>query len=202
MLHTVDESINWIQGLLKHGIKPGLERMEWVMEKLDHPERRLRAIHVGGTNGKGSTVSFLRSILMQTFEEVGTFTSPAIVDFKDRISVNGLPMSDEDFISAANMIYPFVQELGATDLGTPTEFEVITLISFVYFSLIHPCDVVIYEVGLGGRLDSTNILTPLLCVITNVGMDHVQYLGDTISQIAREKAGIIKPGLPVVTTAE
>jgi len=202
MLHTVDETINWIQGLLKHGIKPGLERMEWVMEKLDHPERRLRAIHVGGTNGKGSTVSFLRSILMQTFEEVGTFTSPAIVDFKDRISVNGLPMSDEDFIFAANMIYPFVQELGATDLGTPTEFEVITLISFVYFSLIHPCDVVIYEVGLGGRLDSTNILKPLLCVITNVGMDHVQYLGDTVSQIAREKAGIIKPGLPVVTTAE
>jgi dihydrofolate synthase / folylpolyglutamate synthase len=202
MLDTIDETLNWIQKHLPHGIKPGLARMEWVMEKLDHPERRIRAIHVGGTNGKGSTVSFLRSILMQGFEDVGTFTSPYIVDFKERISVNGVPITDVELIQAANIIYPLAKELGDTDLGTPTEFEIITMISFVYFSLIHPCDVVIYEVGLGGRLDSTNIVIPLVSIITNVGMDHVKYLGDTISQIAMEKAGIIKPGVPVVTTAE
>lgn len=202
MLHTVEEAIHWIQGLLKHGIKPGLERMEWVMEKLDHPERRIRTIHVGGTNGKGSTVSFLRSILMRTFDDVGTFTSPSILEFKDRISVNGLPLTDDDFVQAANIVFPLVDELSRTDLGEPTEFEVITMISFVYFSHIHPCDVVIYEVGLGGRLDSTNILTPLVSVITNIGMDHVQFLGNSIAQIATEKAGIIKSGIPVVTTAE
>jgi dihydrofolate synthase / folylpolyglutamate synthase len=202
MLLTIEETLNWIQQHLPHGIKPGLARMEWVMEKLDHPERHIRAIHVGGTNGKGSTVSFLRGILMQQFEDVGTFTSPYIVDFKERIAVNGLPITDEELVQAANIIYPLAKELGETDLGTPTEFEVITMISFAYFSRIHPCDVVIYEVGLGGRLDSTNILTPLISVITNVGMDHVQYLGETIPQIAMEKAGIIKPGVPVVTTAE
>ncbi|WEG14046.1 bifunctional folylpolyglutamate synthase/dihydrofolate synthase [Pullulanibacillus sp. KACC 23026] len=202
MFKTIDETLDWIHTHLPHGIKPGLSRMEWVMDKLGHPERTIRAIHVGGTNGKGSTVSFLRSVLMETFEEVGTFTSPYIVSFNERIAVNNQPISDEDLVKAANMIYPFAEELGKSDLGYPTEFEVITMISLVYFSRIHPCDVVIYEVGLGGRLDSTNIIYPLVSVITNVGIDHVAQLGGTITEIASEKAGIIKSGTPIVTTAE
>lgn len=202
MLKNIEETLNWIHTHLPHGIKPGLSRMKWVMEKLGHPERHLRAIHVGGTNGKGSTVSFLRSILMETFEEVGTFTSPYIMNFNERISVNQRPISDEDLVRVANLIYPFAEELGETELGYPTEFEVITMISLVYFARIHPCDVVIYEVGLGGRLDSTNIIKPLISIITNVGLDHVVQLGDTVEKIAREKAGIIKLGIPIVTTAE
>ncbi len=202
MFKNAQDALEWIQGHLPHGIKPGLARMEWVMEQLGHPEHTIRAIHVGGTNGKGSTVAFLRSILMEQFEEVGTFTSPYIVDFKERIAVNNEPLTDEELVQAANLIYPLCEKVGETDLGYPTEFEVITMISLVYFSKIHPCDLVIYEVGLGGRLDSTNIIKPLISIITNVGLDHVAYLGPTISEIAFEKAGIIKPGVPVVTTAE
>ncbi|MBM7644725.1 dihydrofolate synthase/folylpolyglutamate synthase [Scopulibacillus daqui] len=202
MFKTIEETMQWIHQLLPHGIKPGTMRMEWVLEKLNHPERSLRTIHVGGTNGKGSTVSFLRNIYQKAGFEVGTFTSPYITNFNERISVNGKGISDEDLIKAANIIYPYVKELENTDLGTPTEFEVVTLIGIVYFAKIHYCDLVIFEVGLGGRLDSTNVIAPLASIITNVGMDHMQYLGNTIKEIAREKAGIIKSGTAVITAAD
>jgi dihydrofolate synthase/folylpolyglutamate synthase len=199
MFTTYDEALNWIHSRLRLGIKPGLKRMEWMMEQLGHPERNIRAIHVAGTNGKGSTVSYIRSILQEAGYEVGTFTSPYIEQFNERISVNGAPIANDMIRDLASKIKPLVDELEETDLGSPTEFEVITAMSLYYFGLVHPTDFVIYEVGLGGRLDSTNIIHPLLSIITTIGLDHTAILGETIEQISFEKAGIIKSGIPVIT---
>ncbi|TCP32229.1 dihydrofolate synthase/folylpolyglutamate synthase [Scopulibacillus darangshiensis] len=202
MLSTIEETLSWIHDLLPHGIKPGTTRMEWMLQQLDHPERKLRTIHVAGTNGKGSTVSFLKHIYQKAGYTIGTFTSPYLTHFNERIAVNGEWISDEDLIKAANIVYPLVKELEDSDMGTPTEFEVVTMLSFVYFAKIKRCDLVIYEVGLGGRLDSTNVITPLVSIITSIGMDHMAQLGDTIQSIASEKAGIIKSGVPVITAVE
>lgn len=203
MFETIDETLNWIHGLIPHGIKPGTKRMEWMLAELGNPEQKIRAVHVGGTNGKGSTVCYLWHIYQASGMTVGTFISPYITSFNERIMVNGKPISNQDLIKAANLVYPLTLAVDReTNLGLPTEFEVVTMLSFVYFGMIHPCDLVIYEVGLGGRLDSTNVIQPLVSVITNVAMDHMKQLGTTIKQIAFEKAGIIKQGTAIVTTAE
>lgn len=203
MFTTIEETLQWIHGLIPHGIKPGTKRMEWMLARIGRPERKIRAVHVGGTNGKGSTVCYLWHIYQEAGLKVGTFISPYITSFNERIMVNGRPISDQDLIEAANIVYPLTQAVNAeTDLGEPTEFEVVTMLSFVYFGKLNKCDLVIYEVGLGGRLDSTNVIHPLVSVITNVAMDHMKQLGNTITGIAREKAGIIKNGVGIVTTAE
>ncbi|TGA99480.1 bifunctional folylpolyglutamate synthase/dihydrofolate synthase [Sporolactobacillus shoreae] len=203
MFTTIEETLDWIHGLIPHGMKPGTQRMEWMLARLGNPERRIRTIHVGGTNGKGSTVSYLRNIYQETGLKVGTFISPYITSFNERIMVNGVPISDGDLVKAANIVYPLTKAVEVeTDLGEPAEFESVTMLSFVYFSQMNPCDLVIYEVGLGGRLDSTNVIHPLVSVITNVAMDHMKQLGNTITSIAREKAGIIKKGVGIITTAE
>ncbi|MCL1630518.1 bifunctional folylpolyglutamate synthase/dihydrofolate synthase [Sporolactobacillus sp. CPB3-1] len=203
MFRSIEETMDWIHQLNKFGIRPGLERMEWVLREIGNPERKLHAIHVGGTNGKGSTVCLLRYIYQESGLQVGTYISPYITSFNERIMVNGEPISNGDLIKAANIVYPLAQRVNReTDFGNLTEFEVVTLISFVYFGMIRPCNLVIYEVGLGGRLDSTNVIQPLVSVITNVAMDHMNLLGDTIKEIAFEKSGIIKQGIGVVTTAE
>lgn len=193
-----NEALNWIHGRLRLGIKPGLKRMEWMMEKMNHPERRVKFVHIGGTNGKGSTVTFVRSILQSAGYEVGTFTSPYIEQFNERISVNGIPISNEEIVLLTQKIIPLANELGQTELGSPTEFEVITAMCLYYFAFVHPVNVVVMEVGLGGRFDSTNIIHPLVSVITNIGLDHINILGETIADIAFEKAGIIKAGTPVI----
>jgi dihydrofolate synthase / folylpolyglutamate synthase len=202
MLTTYEEALNWIHSRLRLGIKPGLKRMEVMMERLGNPQRRLKTIHIGGTNGKGSTVTFLRNIIQSAGYEVGTFTSPYIEQFNERISVNGSPISDEEILELTNVIIPLANELEETDLGGPTEFEVITAMSFYYFAKMHPVDVVIYEVGLGGRFDSTNIIHPILSIITSIGLDHTNILGDTVEEIAFEKAGIIKNGVGLLTAAK
>lgn len=199
MFQTSEEVINWINRQLNQGIKPGLERMLWLMEKLDHPERTVRAIHIGGTNGKGSTVSFLRSILQTAGYEVGTYTSPYIESFWERISINGQPIPEADLIKAANAIKPLADELAQTELGYPSEFELLTAIAIYYFGKLHKVDITIIEVGLGGRKDATNIIHPFLSIITNIGYDHMNILGNTLTEIAKEKAGIIKNGAPVIT---
>ncbi|GER66173.1 bifunctional folylpolyglutamate synthase/dihydrofolate synthase [Weizmannia acidilactici] len=201
MFGTYEEAVSWIESRLKFGMKPGLERMQWFMEQMNHPERRVKTVHVAGTNGKGSTVTYLRNILQQAGFKVGTFTSPYIEQFNERISVNGAPVADADLVRLVNHIRPLTEELEKTEFGPPTEFEVITAMSLYYFADIHPVDIVIYEVGLGGRFDSTNVITPLASLITNIGHDHMNVLGNTIAEIAYEKAGIIKPGVPVATTA-
>ncbi|WP_147532524.1 bifunctional folylpolyglutamate synthase/dihydrofolate synthase [Bacillus marasmi] len=202
MFQTYDEALTWIHARLRLGIKPGLKRMEWMMERLDHPERNIKAIHIGGTNGKGSTLTFLRCILEEAGYYVGSFTSPYFEQFNERISVNGKPISDEEMLQLANAIKPLAEELESTDLGGPTEFEVITAMALYYFSKVNPVDVALFEVGLGGRFDSTNVIHPLLSIITSIGLDHTNILGDTYEQIATEKAGIIKNGTSIVTAVK
>lgn len=200
-LNSYEEALDWIHGTLRLGIKPGLARMEYMMEKLNHPEKANKWVHIAGTNGKGSTLTFVRNALEEAGYKTGTFTSPYIEVFNERISVNGEPISDEMIVSLANRIKPIAEELEKTVYGPPSEFEIITAMMFLCFADYVSIDIGIIEVGLGGRLDSTNILVPLVSVITTIGMDHMEFLGDTIEQIASEKAGIIKPGIPVVSGA-
>ncbi|MDQ0269997.1 dihydrofolate synthase/folylpolyglutamate synthase [Cytobacillus purgationiresistens] len=199
MFTTYEEAIDWIHSRLRLGVKPGLTRMEWMMERLNHPERKIKTIHIGGTNGKGSTLTYIRSILETEGIEVGTFTSPYIEQFNERISINGVPIKDEEIVQLLNDIYPLAIELEGTEIGEPTEFEIITAMAFHYFAHIHPVDIALFEVGLGGRWDSTNVLHPLLSIITSIGLDHTKILGDTYADIAGEKAGIIKSGTPVIS---
>ncbi|GAE27327.1 dihydrofolate synthase [Halalkalibacter wakoensis JCM 9140] len=198
-MRTGNEVIEWIHSLLPFGIKPGLKRMEWMLERLGHPENEIKVIHIGGTNGKGSTLSFMRHALEEAGYNVGTFTSPYIECFEERISFNGKPIDEQDLVATANRIRPLVEELKETNLGSPTEFEVITAIAFLYFGEMAKPDFVLLEVGLGGRLDSTNVVTPLLSVISSIGYDHMHILGETIEEITFEKAGIIKRGVPIVS---
>lgn len=202
MFHTYEDALNWIHSRLRLGMKPGLTRMEWMMEKLDHPEKKLRSVHIGGTNGKGSTVTFLRSILQEAGLKVGTFTSPYFEQFNERMSINGIPIQNEDLVALTNLIKPLSDELEKTELGGPTEFEIITAMSFYYFAHIEPVDIALYEVGLGGRFDSTNIIEPMLSIITSIGLDHTAILGETYKEIAFEKAGIIKSGTPILTAVK
>lgn len=197
LFKTYEEALEWIHGRLVMGMKPGLKRMEWMMKRLGHPERRFKSIHVAGTNGKGSTVTYLREMLEAAGQVVGTFTSPYITTFNERISVNGEPISNEEILRLANLVYPLVMELEETSLGGPSEFEVVNTMMFIYFGEGH-ADVVLIEVGLGGLVDSTNVVTPVVSAITTIGFDHMHILGSTIAEIAEQKAGIIKPGIPVV----
>lgn len=198
-LHSYSEAVDWINSLIPFGIRPGLERIELLMEKLGHPHRRLKFIHVAGTNGKGSTCAFLTSVLIQSGYSVGTFTSPYITKFTNRFQYNGTDIPEETLLELSNKLRPLVQEIAASELGSPTMFEVATALAILYYAgVCHP-DVVVWETGLGGRLDVTNIVTPIVSVITNVGHDHTDVLGDTLELIAGEKAGIIKPGVPVVS---
>jgi dihydrofolate synthase / folylpolyglutamate synthase len=202
MFTTYSEALDWIHARLRLGIKPGLTRMEWMMEKLGHPELKMKTVHIGGTNGKGSTVTFLRNILEAAGYSVGTFTSPYIEQFNERISINGKPISDEEIVELTNIIAPLADELEETELGGPTEFEVITAMSFYYFANVNQVDIVLYEVGLGGRFDSTNIIQPIASIITNIGLDHTNILGHSYEEIAFEKAGIIKDGIPTFTAVK
>ncbi|MCY8106469.1 bifunctional folylpolyglutamate synthase/dihydrofolate synthase [Bacillus mojavensis] len=199
MFTAYEEARSWIHSRLKFGVKPGLDRMKQLMERLDHPEKKIRALHVAGTNGKGSTVAFIRSMLQEAGYTVGTFTSPYIITFNERISVNGTPITDEEWVTLVNQVKPIVEELDQTEHGQPTEFEIMTACAFLYFAAYHQVDFVIFETGLGGRYDSTNVVEPLLTVITSIGHDHMNILGNTIAEIAGEKAGIIKDGIPMVT---
>ncbi|MGA4719229.1 bifunctional folylpolyglutamate synthase/dihydrofolate synthase [Fictibacillus nanhaiensis] len=200
-MDTYREALEWIHSLLKFGIKPGLKRVEWLLERTGNPEKKIRSIHIAGTNGKGSTVEYIRSIMNEAGYSVGTFTSPYLISFNERVSLNRIPISDEELLHYARIVKPLVEEVTLTDLGSPTEFEVITVISLLYFADKQP-DIVVYETGLGGLYDSTNVITPILCLITNIGFDHMGILGETLKEIAFQKAGIIKQDVPVITTAD
>ncbi|SIS50781.1 bifunctional folylpolyglutamate synthase/dihydrofolate synthase [Salimicrobium flavidum] len=193
-----NEALAWIHGRSKFKIKPGLERMEWMAEKLGHPERRVPAIHVAGTNGKGSTTAFLKFLLMEQGYSTGTFTSPYITHFNERISINGVPVPDEDLIALIKKVKPLVEEAANLPIGEPTEFEVITMMSLLYFSE-KTVDIMILETGLGGRYDSTNIIHSLVSIITNIGLDHQDILGESYAEIAEQKAGIIKERAAVIS---
>ncbi|WP_159795889.1 bifunctional folylpolyglutamate synthase/dihydrofolate synthase [Streptococcus halichoeri] len=196
---TYQEVLEWIQGQLKFGIKPGLERMRWCLAALDNPQEKLVAVHVVGTNGKGSTVNNLQHILTQSGYEVGTFTSPYIMDFKERISLNGQMISEADLVLVANRVKPVAKRLiQETSFGQLTEFELITLIMFVYFGQVHPVDIAVIEAGLGGLYDSTNVFQAELVICPSIGLDHQAILGSTYQAIAKQKAGVIKGSEPVL----
>ncbi|GAB6929349.1 bifunctional tetrahydrofolate synthase/dihydrofolate synthase [Paenibacillus sp. JCM 10914] len=197
---TYDDAVAWINGLVAFGIRPGMERIQRLMEMLGHPERRLKFIHVAGTNGKGSTCAFITKVLLQGGFSVGTYTSPYITKFTNRFQFNGEDIPEETLRTLANRLQPLVAEITESGLGSPTMFEVSTALAILYYAEEAYPDVVVWETGLGGRLDVTNIVHPILSVITNIGMDHTDVLGETIQEIAAEKAGIIKPGVPVVST--
>jgi dihydrofolate synthase / folylpolyglutamate synthase len=198
-LLNYEQAVEWIHSRLRLGIKPGLMRMNHLLEKLGNPHQKHKTVHIGGTNGKGSTVTYLRNVLQEAGYTVGTFTSPYFERFNERISINGEPVSDEDLTLLVDKIKPIAESMEQSEWGGPSEFEVITAMSFYYFAELKPVDLVLYEVGLGGRLDSTNVITPMLSVITSIGMDHMQFLGNRMEDIAFEKAGIIKPNVPVIS---
>ena len=188
------EALDYIHKISWTGSRPGLERIAELCRLLGNPQDRLKFIHVGGTNGKGSFSSMLSSVLAESGKKVGTYTSPYIYRFNERIMINGKPIPDESLARLTEK----VKEQADKMADPPTEFELITALGFLYFAE-EECDIVVLEVGLGGRLDATNIIkTPILSVITGISLDHTAILGDTEEKIAAEKAGIIKKGVPVL----
>lgn len=193
------EALAWINDNLKFGIKPGLERMAWMLEEMGNPQQNIRGIHVVGTNGKGSTVNYLQTIFTKAGYDVGTFTSPYIIDFRERISVNGHMISKDELVRLVQLVKPVVERLPLeTTLEAATEFEIITLLMFVYFGRVHPVDLVIIEAGMGGLYDSTNVFKAQVVICTSIGLDHQAVLGNTHAEIAGQKAGVLKEGVPFV----
>ncbi len=180
----------------------GLERMNELMKRLGNPEKELKCIHVAGTNGKGSVCRFIYSALLANGYSVGIYTSPYLTVFNERIELDGEYISDSDLAAYTDEVLEKVSQMTEEGFASPTEFEVITAIAFLYFAR-KGCDYAVMEVGLGGRGDSTNIIEkPLACVITSISYDHTDRLGNTLAEIAREKAGIIKPGAPVIMNVD
>lgn len=198
---TYNQALTYIHSLNRFGIKPGLQRITALLQRLGNPQDALSCIHVAGTNGKGSTATALSNIMQAAGKKTGLFISPYVIDFTERIQINGTYIPQSELARLTAEIAPVAEGVGQQLQDAVTEFEFITALAFVYFKE-QACDLVVLEVGLGGRLDSTNvILKPLATVITKIALDHVAVLGDTIAAIAAEKCGIIKAGAPVITAS-
>lgn len=190
----------WIFNLKQFGdVKLRLTVMEQLLSRLGNPEKRLRVVHVGGTNGKGSTVAMIAAVLESAGYRVGMFTKPHLSNFTERISVNGAQISERHVIELVNAMMPAIDDV-ATSYQHPTFFEITAALMFQYFAE-QAVEFAVVEVGMGGRLDATNLVEPLVSVITNVSLEHTGVLGDTVEKIATEKAGIIKPGGMLVTAS-
>ncbi|MBQ8163692.1 MAG: folate family ECF transporter S component [Clostridia bacterium] len=195
---TYNEALDYIHKINWCFCKPGLERITELCKKLGDPQDKLKFIHVAGTNGKGSFCAMISSVLKANGYKVGTYTSPYVKVFNERMAINGQMISNEELAKITEYVKPFADEMS----DKPTEFELITAIAFEYFAR-NNCEYVVLECGLGGRLDSTNVIkTPILSVITGISLDHISILGDTIEKIAFEKAGIIKKGVPCLWCGE
>ncbi len=185
---NAQEAIEYIHSFFWKGSIPGLGRTQELLRRLGNPEKKLKFVHIAGTNGKGSTAAMTASILQKAGYQVGLYTSPYIYRFNERIQVNGEQIADEDVASVTEYVKQYAEAMEEK----PTEFELVTAIGFEYFARQN-CDIVVLEVGMGGALDSTNVIeTPEVSVITNIGLDHTDYLGDTVEKIAETKAGIFK----------
>lgn len=193
---SYSDAVGYLYGLQKHGIKLGLERTEAILTLLGSPQKTFRCIHVAGTNGKGSVSALIASLLMARGQTVGLFTSPHLVSFTERMRVNNEQISEEEVLRLTGEIRG-VLEQGQHGLPEPTFFEFVTAMAFLYFQR-KGVGWAVVETGMGGRLDATNILLPEVSVITRISRDHQEFLGDTLAAIAGEKAGIIKPAVPVV----
>jgi dihydrofolate synthase/folylpolyglutamate synthase len=196
---TYSEAIQFLYDLRLFGAKFGLENTFKLAALAGNPQNQIRFIHVAGTNGKGSTCAMLESIYRAAGLHVGLFTSPHLVSFRERIQVNRRLIPEHEVVRLVEELQPLLKQFSSDH--HPTFFEVVTVMALKFFAE-QKCDLVIWETGLGGRLDATNIVTPLASVITNIAFDHQQWLGDTLGKIAAEKAGIIKPGVPVITAAD
>lgn len=199
MFTDVKEAIEWIESVKRFGDKYDLSRMELACRMLGNPENKVDYIHVAGTNGKGSTVSFIKQILLEAGYQVGTYTSPYIVRYNERITYNNKDISDEDLLQYINRVNSLYHEVIQKHNQIITFFELTTLMAFLFFA-DKKVDYVVCEVGLGGRLDATNVITPLISVITNISYDHMHVLGNTLEEIALNKLGIVKAGIPLVST--
>lgn len=195
------ETLERIHSLNKFGSRPGLDRINMLLEKMENPQNELRFIHVAGTNGKGSVCALVSSVLRCAGYKTGLFISPYITSFCERIQINNEMIPEEKLTEVADYVFSLTDELNAQGIII-TEFEFVMAVAFEYFKREN-CDVVVLEVGLGGRLDSTNVIkAPLCSVITKIGLDHTDILGETIKDIAREKGGIIKKGTRVVSSPQ
>ncbi len=192
-----NETVDYLYGLQKHGIKLGLRNPERLMSLLGEPQKSFRSIHIAGTNGKGSTAAITASILKEGGYKVGLFTSPHLVSFTERIKINDSPISEEDVAELTSHIRKIID----TADFNPTFFEFVTAMAFYYFAR-EKVDWAVVEVGMGGRFDATNVISPVVSVITSIGFDHKEFLGESIPEIAFEKAGIIKHKIPVVTAVD
>ncbi len=190
--------LNYLQSLEKFGINLGLERITYLLNKLGSPHLKFKSIHIAGTNGKGSTAAMIASILKEAGYKVGLYTSPHLFDYRERIKINGKNISRGDFSAGLKLVQKRSNDLTTQPPNNLTVFEVLTAVAFWYFAK-RKVDYAVVEVGLGGRLDATNVITPLVSIITNIDYEHTEVLGKSLSRIAAEKAAIVKPGVPVVT---
>ena len=194
---TYQECVDYILSVPLFAEKLGTQNLNRILNIMNHPERSCPVIHVAGTNGKGSTCLFLASILQKAGYRVGVFTSPHLVKVNERIRVNDRIISDDEFIEAFEETMKSVSIAKKEGINHPSFFELMFLMAAVYFKN-QKVDYVIFETGMGGRLDATNVVKPVLCIITSIGLDHTQFLGNTLEKIASEKAGIIKKNVPVI----
>lgn len=195
------EALEYLLNLDVFGWHPGLARIEKLMEVLGNPEKKMRFVHIGGTNGKGSTTAMLMSVLKENGYKTGMFTSPHLVSYCERMQINGQMIPERRLAELTTKVKEKIKVMTDQGYEHPTGFEVSTAIALLYF-YEEKTDIAVIEVGLGGAIDSTNIITPVVSIITNVTLDHMFYLGSTVKEIATVKAGIIKEGVPVITASE
>ncbi len=196
-----EESVHYMSNLLQFGIRLDRERFVALLNRVGDPHKKLRCIHIAGTNGKGSTTTFVSSILRAARYKTASYLSPYVFNLRERVQINGEMIPEEDFARWVTILQPHMEALAETDLGPTTEFELKTAVAFCWFAE-QEVDFAVIEVGLGGQLDATNVIPPpLVSIITSIGLDHVNILGDTLGKIASEKAGIIKKGTLACITA-
>lgn len=196
---STKEFISWVEKQKRFSPKVSLDKMRYYCDLFDNPQTKFPSIHITGTNGKGSVVSYLRTIYQERGLNVGTFTSPYITIFNERISFNNNPINDQELLKIGNFILSKYPQIEKDGYEFPSFFEFITLICFIYFANLKDLDLAIIEVGMGGKLDSTNVINPILSIITNVTLEHENILGNTEEAILIQKLGIVKPNTPLVT---
>lgn len=196
-----DEALRWLFKLQRFGVKLGLDNMRELLGHLGNPHEKFRSVHVAGTNGKGSVCTFLSSALKEAGYKVGMYTSPHVLRYNERMQINGEEISNERVMGYINKVRPIAERMGEDPTKHPTFFEFTTAMGFSYFA-DENVDVAVVEVGMGGRLDATNVIMPEVAVVTHLALEHTEHLGKTLERIAKEKAGIIKPGVPVVSAEE
>ena len=196
---TYEEAVEFLNAPKYSETRPGLGPVTELMERLGNPQDQLKYVHIAGTNGKGSTAAYMDSVLRAAGYRTGLYTSPFLEQFNERIRVNGESIGNEELARITTRVRDAVEQMEKDGSTAPTIFEMVTAVAFLYF-LERQCDIVVLEVGMGGRLDATNIIRhPEVSIITKLGMDHMNFLGNTLGEIAWEKAGIMKQGTPCVS---